>query len=349
MASNLRFHDYVEAVNVIRRARPQHAKRSRDDLYEALAVSSRIANTREWAGGIVFFKYMAECRWVRARRPFYNVWPAILPMLLKLDLSKIPCEAIDPVMPELLLRLPIRAEAGDYELRTVLVTAAKISEHDHKATLSDQFRSMIAEDWAEAFYPGGGRWQFLFNVDYGEPDKPASLQSGIHVPRTGLVSLHVKEGADLQTQLDQTRNRYEDAGEALDYSFIGDAVRLYCTLCLLDQDSELLSNIVLNKDRIKYEETGDDKYVAKAAKRGVIGWDVGRELETVPHFRRPHFGIRYMRIEGHEELQPRVRPIKGSLVHREKLKEVPTGYLDDIEKGNHAAQTQKRADSAGGS
>ena len=29
------------------------------------------------------------------------------------------------------------------------------------------------------------------------------------------------------------------------------------------------------------------KYVAKAHRRGKVGWDVGRRIEVAPHFRRP--------------------------------------------------------------
>ena len=33
------------------------------------------------------------------------------------------------------------------------------------------------------------------------------------------------------------------------------------------------------------------KYVAKAHRRGKVGWNVGRRIEVAPHFRRPHMTL----------------------------------------------------------
>jgi hypothetical protein len=45
---------------------------------------------------------------------------------------------------------------------------------------------------------------------------------------------------------------------------------------------------VLADDRAKFHETGDQKFVEKARRRGKVGWDVGRKIEVIPHYPRPH-------------------------------------------------------------
>jgi len=45
---------------------------------------------------------------------------------------------------------------------------------------------------------------------------------------------------------------------------------------------------VLSKDRAKFQQTGDEKYIDKARRRGKIDWNAGRQMEVDPHYRRPH-------------------------------------------------------------
>jgi hypothetical protein len=65
-------------------------------------------------------------------------------------------------------------------------------------------------------------------------------------------------------------------------------VRLCCSLCLLEHDPEIISLVVLSKDRDRFDQTGDQKYVDKAHRRGKVGWDVGRHVDVAPHYLRPH-------------------------------------------------------------
>ena len=49
-------------------------------------------------------------------------------------------------------------------------------------------------------------------------------------------------------------------------------------------------------------------------------------MECAPHFRRPHFAIRWT---GKGGAVPRMVPVKGSVVKRQLATDVPTGYMDD--------------------
>ncbi len=101
-------------------------------------------------------------------------------------------------------------------------------------------------------------------------------------------------------------------------------LRLCVAIALLSNDPGLVIPEVLNADQDKYAATGDLKYVEKAKRRGVVGWSVGRDIESCPHYRRPHLAIRHT---GPGRTVPRIVPVKGSVVHREKVTQVPTGYI----------------------
>jgi len=101
-------------------------------------------------------------------------------------------------------------------------------------------------------------------------------------------------------------------------------LRIFVSLCFLEEDSEIFKRIVLAKDAKKYEETGDPKYLEKAIRRGQYGWDVGKDLKVQPHVRRRHFAIRWMG-QG-EPKKPVLRPVRGCVVNKDKITDMPTGH-----------------------
>ena len=105
-----------------------------------------------------------------------------------------------------------------------------------------------------------------------------------------------------------------------------DSFRLAMGICLLGNDSEFIQPEVLTADQIKFGTSRDMKLVEKAKKRGKYGWTVGRDIECLPHIRRPHFAVRWT---GKGGAVPKVVPVKGSVVKRKSMTDVPTGYMDD--------------------
>lgn len=108
--------------------------------------------------------------------------------------------------------------------------------------------------------------------------------------------------------------------------FSRDSFRLAMAICLLGNDSEFVQPEVLTADQMKFGESKDLKFVEKAKRRGKYGWTVGREVECLPHIRRPHFAVRWT---GKGGAVPKVVPVKGSVVKRRAMSDVPTGYMDD--------------------
>jgi hypothetical protein len=51
--------------------------------------------------------------------------------------------------------------------------------------------------------------------------------------------------------------------------------------------------------------------------------NVGRSIEVSPHYRRPHMALAW---NGRGRAVPKVAPRRGSVVHREKVEKVPSGF-----------------------
>ena len=116
---------------------------------------------------------------------------------------------------------------------------------------------------------------------------------------------------------------FADIGIVIPDSLVTDCVRLCCSLCLLENDPSVISPDVLADDRARFEQTGDEKYVSKAHRRGKVGWNVGQQIEMIPHYRRPHMALVWT---GQGRVVPRVVPCRGSVVHREAVEKVPIGF-----------------------
>ena len=73
-----------------------------------------------------------------------------------------------------------------------------------------------------------------------------------------------------------------DLGVQIPNDLVTDCVRLCCSLCLLESDPTVISPDVLSKDRGKFDDTGDEKFVDNTHRRGKVAMD---------HF-NPSLGVR---------------------------------------------------------
>jgi hypothetical protein len=92
---------------------------------------------------------------------------------------------------------------------------------------------------------------------------------------------------------------------------------------LLADDPSVIEPDVLGKDQARFQQTGDRKYIDKAHRRGKVGWNVGHRMEVMPHYRRPHMALVWT---GAGRAVPKVGPRRGSVVHREKIEKVSSGF-----------------------
>jgi hypothetical protein len=261
--------------------------RSREEMYRVLNSIGPTAS-RDLIG---FAHLQWEEEWFSARRPFYRVWPSIIPMLLKLDLSKITAASAKLPIDNLLIQLPVGNGLGDNGRDLHYIMAGSVETRKGPGTL------------------------------VGSVDGSMNAE----VP---LVDMWLFERSD--DTLAETLNRLRQAAPLNASTDVRDrAISLVTTLCLLDSDPELISPVLLAADAAKATFTKADlqRMIDRARKRGRIGWDVGKGIEVVPHYRRPHPALMWT---GEGRKVPRIVLRKGAVVHRSKVETIPTGYQDDL-------------------
>jgi hypothetical protein len=263
----------------------------RDHFYRDLFAHARAKHSEE-----LLIQGIVEENWERARRPYYNLWPSIVPMLIRLDLS-LDSALIQVPFPALAIRFP---KSQDKEL-------LKFPWNDKQMLL----RSMLLGE-----VESGQEISIL--MDIGE------VIEGSDMPVYTYQNFLRREGLSVEEAIRALRReKSADVGVQVPDYFIRQCVRLCCTLCLLESDPEVISPDVLADDRSKFDETGDRKYVEKAHRRGKVGWDVGKHIEVAPHYRRPHPMLVWT---GPGRAAAKIVLRRGSIVHRNVVERMPTGF-----------------------
>ena len=245
----------------------------------------------------------SEYVWARNKKPYYSVYPSIIPMLTRLNLDidsglvKIPMEVLCIRLPKSHNPLTFTFEDQRYEVRTVLMS-----------------ETLVRDSLGMTLWMDYGETMALPNSDGGTFEFPVMTYRNFRC-RTGqtieqdLVDLPVEPNSDIGVQIPIETQK--------------DVVRLCCSLCLMQHDPEIISPDVLNADQEKYEKTKDQKFIEKSHRRGKVGWIVGAKLEVIPHVRRPHPAIMWT---GKGRAVPKVVFRKGSIVHRKAVEKLPSGF-----------------------
>jgi hypothetical protein len=246
---------------------------------------------------------VGEHLWEKNRRPYYKVYPTIAPMLLKLNLD-VDTSLVHLPLPCFCVRfskerppLHFQWKGEDWHIRSMLVSPTTV------------------QNKTEVFNG------FVLWVNTGEMD---AAPDGTMYPIHTYINLPVQRGMTLEQSLkalpyDSSAYR----GMQLPDEIRVGCARLACTLCLLENNPEIIEPDVLARDLDKYEITKDEKYVDRAKRRGKFGFNIGKGIEVIPHMRRPHPALMHT---GHGRLVPRIVLRKGSVIHREAVVHVPTGY-----------------------
>ena len=287
------FHTYTTMRDWTRKADPDDRPAHEIDQFYQRALKDAVA-----MGSKQFHNQLLNERdWERKRRPYYNLFPAIVPMLTRLDLD-LDSALIQPPLPVLCVRFPrdpaknpLKFDWKGQEIAVRCILMGVINDGTGLSVLVD-----IGETMGEVGVP-----------IYTYRNFPR--RSGLTVEQS-LASLG-------------TNGLFADIGIQVPNVLVTDCIRLCCSLCLLENDPSVISPDVLADDRSKYEASGDQKYVDKAHRRGKVGWDVGRHIEVIPHYRRPHLMLAWT---GAGRAVPKVVPRKGSVVHREVVAKLPSGF-----------------------
>lgn len=241
-----------------------------------------------------------EVFWKSKKRPYYSVYPGILKSLLSVNLDICANQ----------IGWPLLDDEG-----TPVPLCIRTAEHPN-----DGLKSVLCTD----------RGDVLVCVSQIQISGELTETCSYCKKHVSVSDFLQKQFADPKTLT--TTRPYTDPEtltvrkNPIPPPYVIEAWQLVVAVCLLGRNSDFIRPEVLSADTEKYKKTLDEKYVAKAIRRGKYGWTVGAEIEHVPHLRRPHFAIRWTGPLGKK---PVLTAIKGSVVNRKKITEVPTGYLDN--------------------
>jgi len=287
------FHTYTTMRDWTRRADPDDRPAQDIDQFYKRTLKDAVG-----MGSAQFFAQMLNERdWEKARRPYYNLWPSIVPMLTRLNLDldsnliQLPLPALCIRFPKDTAKNPLKFEWKGDEVSVRCIMMGEINEGTGISVL----------------------------IDIGE------VMDGVGVPIYTYRNFPRKPGLTVEQSIDGLGKvgLFSEIGVQVPDSIIMDCIRLCCSLCLLENDPSIISPDVLADDRAKFETSGDQKFVDKARRRGKIGWDVGKHIEVIPHFRRPHMTLVWT---GSGRTVPKIVPRRGSIVHREAVEKLPSGF-----------------------
>ncbi len=244
---------------------------------------------------------LLESEWITNKRPYYNIYPAIHPMVSRLKLD-IPCGSITMPSSPLSLRLPAHDNPYTYDgrqVKTVMFGNQKVAAELSSDRMVDGM--VIAFDIGEIDAMGNPVYSF----------KIFPLRDDMSLEQASVVLPHHKSMKQGYQVKDIT---------------IRDMVKLCSVVCLIGEDPDLVTPDILAKDRIDWvtaTEIQRQKMVQKAKQKGKNGYNLGVDIDLIPHYRRPHLAVVWT---GKGRTLPKVVMRKGAVVHREKLLNVPTGY-----------------------
>lgn len=296
----MKFHDYQDNYAAIKRFGLDRELniRSREDMYNAILDQAH-ADTDP-----ITYRHLAfDKEWNELGRPYYDVYPSIIPMLTKLNLD-FPGTAISPPngLKHLLLRLPEGHELhhGEISVRSIFLS----------------FQNVNRNPYGECKLEQG----LVVGLDIGE-----TIEGVMPVYTMRIFPLDERKVEETIFILNTHASKF--MGTEVPDELIIDSVRLALTVCLINDNPEFLEQQVLAKDEGKFKLANTDaeqqKLFDRAKRRGKFGFTLGKHIEMIPHARRPHPCLVWT---GKGKKIAKIILRKGSFIHKSKIEQVPTGY-----------------------
>lgn len=260
-----------------------------------------------------------EKAWIKKERPYYKVYPAILPMLVNFHLD-VPCSALleIPVAP-IELRLPTQDTK-----RLFTWTDITTGEECRIEGILIGIQQMPTKENSDTLTKG-----LVICFDPGErDDSGAPIISLKYFPLNKDMTVH--ETSELLKEHSSWRE-----GMQVPQAIVSNIIKLATCVCLIGNDPSIISPDLLAKDEKRWDtatEQERDAMVAMARRRGKFGWSIGYNMEVSPHYRSAHLARVWT---GTGRTTPKIVLRKGTVVHRQKLTTLPSGYdSQDNEQGH---------------
>lgn len=333
----MKWHEHVYSWKAMAKSRHLSLENPHDCINTLTSIFAQFAVDRVTLANTLS-QLRGELRWTEDKRPYYDVYPSVTDAFVNIDLAKIKGSQIRLPIPDLLVRFPVGKEfqaSSQTDWKTKVRSFLVSETIAYKGEVSEKKKSVSHQSVPSSEHHTGD-WTndkrgLLISIDRGE----ASDVNGISIPMPIVrgVLLWGEGNNDVSIEDHLEKGRGNNKLAPVDEEVVTNVVRLIVALCLLKNNPDLIEQEPLEADRRKWEATHDPKYLEKAERRGTRRWSVGKHIEVEPGFRRPHFAIRWC---GKGGTDPQIRPIKGCLVKRQKVEEIPTGYLDEDERGNNS-------------
>lgn len=295
----MEFYKHQSLWTIFKQSGQRHSFKTKDDLLNWYAQSAERANN-----AFGFRRALLESSWERMERPYYNLYPAIIPMLLKLRLD-IPCSSLKDIsIQPIEVRLPEALEAPGL-----------VWPQGRIKSLIMGIQHVVESVDSEYLTPG-----LVIAFDIGEVGS-----NGYPILSLKFFPLRddmtIEEAANLLPP-----HQSFDEGVPIPQETVIALVKLCACIALIDRDSDIITPDILVADKAKWDGASEAARLAlldKAKRRGKYGWNIGSGIEYTPHYRRPHPAL--VRV-GKGRMLSRIVMRKGSVVHRGKLTSIPTGF-----------------------
>ncbi len=307
----MKFSEYITLYDASRviPAPPGHRHRTREEYYASFRTFAKRKTFAKHNQSILARSCIEE-GWLKNCRPYYKVWPSLTPALLRLKLD-VPSNLIQkPPLPILCVRLSSANTDTLGGIASILGFALRSEGRGHNEVMGIYVQSS-------------------FRVC----DLPACGLAAYEICEGKSIDDAIVTRASEDIEADEMSARFGIQGKPINIQ--ADTLRLcmklFLSVCLLANDPSIIRPDVLRSDRRRYETCKDDPVAVarlqeRAKQRGKVGWSIGEEYEVIPHFRRPHPALVWTQ-KG--RAVPKIIMRKGSIVHRQKATEVPTGYIDE--------------------
>lgn len=295
----MQFHKYQPLWSIIKQKNLKNFFSSRDEFLDFYA------NTAEREGNsFAYRRALLERVWESINRPYYNIFPAIIPMLLNLNLD-IPCSMLKTIsIQPIEIRLPQDIDVPglvwpEGRVKSLLIGLQPVPEKVNGDYLITGL--VIAYDIGEIGEDGCPVMSFRF----------FPLRDDMTVEDAASL-LPAHESADI--------------GVIIPEAVRSAVIKLCACIALIDNDSDIITPDILNRDKDKWDSASENQrneILNRAKDRGKNGWNIGSTTEYAPHYRRPHPAL--VRVGKGRKLT-RIVMRKGSVVHRGKLTSIPSGF-----------------------
>lgn len=230
-----------------------------------------------------------EIRWINAKAPFFNLYPQVSKALQKTSLNITPSSIEESIV---------------HRLGSVCVKLSSCSE----------ILRRYGVGW---FFIDFARSVMVNQVN----DKNAAVFNGFCVAyqtRENVFCFATKLDTNFEEAEHWLKKDQETEDECECRRLIA---RVAIGVLLLASDPDYIKPVLLKADEGK--TTPIEERISRAKNRGVYGFTIGEDIERCPHFRRPHFAIRWT---GKGGSVPKLVAVKGAVINKSLMTTVPTGW-----------------------